>query len=67
MISGIPPVPLQVIYFNVIATDSCRFEALTVNGQEICGVDGPEGLVAAEGVISWRKGRYEFDPPGIEG
>ncbi|EOD26646.1 hypothetical protein EMIHUDRAFT_236694 [Emiliania huxleyi CCMP1516] len=53
-ISGVPPVGLEVIGFDVEAHSSCSWDYLTVNGITYCGTSGPSGAVAEDGVIEWR-------------
>ena len=76
-ISGVPPVELEAIAFDVEGdyysyydydgngdpTDDCRYDYLTVNGTKYCGTSGPpSGAVAEDGVIEWRRIRI-----GLEG
>ncbi|EOD10338.1 hypothetical protein EMIHUDRAFT_248441 [Emiliania huxleyi CCMP1516] len=52
-ISGVPPVGLETVAFDVEAY-GCRYDYLTVNGTKYCGTSGPSGAVAEDGVIEWR-------------
>ena len=51
-ISGVPPVELETVAFDVEAL-GCRYDYLTVNGVKYCGTSGPSGAVAEDGVIKW--------------
>ena len=53
-ISGVPPVELETIAFDVEAHSSCSWDYLTVKGTKYCGTSGPSGAVAEDGVITWR-------------
>ncbi|EOD38004.1 hypothetical protein EMIHUDRAFT_200377 [Emiliania huxleyi CCMP1516] len=67
-ISGVPPVELEVIGFDVDGTlcaeilcrqcGSCGCDYLTVNGVKYCGTSGPSGAVAVDGVIEWFSNGY---------
>ncbi|EOD30558.1 hypothetical protein EMIHUDRAFT_232732 [Emiliania huxleyi CCMP1516] len=53
-ISGVPPVELETVAFDVEAGNGCPYDYLTVNGTKYCGTSGPSGAVAEDGVIKWR-------------
>ncbi|EOD07116.1 hypothetical protein EMIHUDRAFT_198415 [Emiliania huxleyi CCMP1516] len=53
-ISGVPPVGLETVAFDVEADSNCRWDYLTVDGTKYCGTSGPSGAVAEDGVIEWR-------------
>ena len=53
-ISGVPPVGLQVVAFDVEESSGCRYDYITVNGTKYCGTSGPQVAVAEDGVIEWR-------------
>ena len=53
-ISGVPPVGLETVAFEVEQCGSCGCDYLTVNGVRYCGTSGPSGAVAENGVIEWR-------------
>ena len=54
IISGVPPVGLEVVGFEVEGSSGCFFDYLTINGTKYCGTSGPQGVVAEDGVIEWR-------------
>ena len=57
-ISGVPPVGLEVVAFDVEEQRNCAWDYLTVNGTRYCGTSGPQGAVAEDGVIKWRSDGY---------
>ncbi|EOD07169.1 hypothetical protein EMIHUDRAFT_97003 [Emiliania huxleyi CCMP1516] len=44
-ISGVPPVELETVAFDVEQCGSCGCDYLTVNGTKYCGTSGPNGAV----------------------
>ena len=60
-IYSVPPVGLDVIFFDVDTFDpgvssaapNCPWDYLVVNGVKYCGTSGPAGVVPSDGTMTW--------------